>query len=66
MEEKTIYNLDLHENLTIYIETKNSQDSICYVVTRVASGWIYQSTMMGVPASTSVFVPYDNQFMKTH
>ena len=63
--EKTIYNLELHED--IYI---NGQD--CYVA-RVAGGWLYKYYTEVYDAGTTsyknvidqiVFVPYNNEFQK--
>lgn len=63
-EDKAIYDLELHETLTVYTEeTKgNNQDTQRFHITRVAGGWIY-SQVVGVNNSVSqIFVPFDNEF----
>lgn len=54
-EEKTIYELGLHETtLAIII-------GVTWSITRVASGWIYQNDII----SLGIFVPFDNKFQAT-
>ncbi len=51
-EEKTIYDLKLHEQLKI---------STCIYVTRVPGGWLYDYYEDG--QKTACFVPYSNEFI---
>ena len=51
--EEEIYNLKLHE--TMYPDKATT-------VMRVPGGWIYTLTIGG-ETHTSVFVPFDNEFM---
>ena len=55
-EEKTIYDLELHELLLI-------DNTLAYVksVMRVPGGWIY-STKRNNEHEVSVFVPYSEEF----
>ncbi len=52
-EEKTIYDLKLHEQLKI---------STCIYVTRVPGGWLYDYYEDG--QKTACFVPYSNEFIE--
>jgi len=61
-EEKTIYNLDLHESMTIrQIPIDNRAKNYEWEVIRVPSGWIYQCADLRL-ASSQFFVPFDNSF----
>ena len=51
---KTIYNMNLHETITI------SKDFLC---TRVAGGWIYEIQKPIVNVLETIFVPFSNEFM---
>jgi len=54
-EEKTIYDLDLHEFLSI-------DNANC--IMRVPGGWIYLSLVLPSEGSSfGVFVPFNNEFM---
>jgi len=55
--EKNIYGLKLHESL--FFKNKHSE----FVVTRVASGWIY-SELTDTAIRINTFVPFDNEFME--
>ena len=57
---KTIYELKLHEVLTI---TTNVGGKI--EVTRVAGGWIYCNEYPGFREAPIVFVPFHNEFMES-
>jgi len=51
MADKNIYDMQLHETITVgYL-----------YITRVAGGWLYGSTNEDESAQT-VFVPYHNEF----
>jgi hypothetical protein len=53
MEEKSIYELELHE-MTVFKGVE---------IMRVPGGWIYSLNNNTYPQSTSkVFVPFDNEF----
>jgi hypothetical protein len=54
MEGKTIYNLELHEDLTL--------DNERTVVKRVAGGWLYSQQIPECNLYEVVFVPYNNEF----
>ena len=60
--QKTIYELDLHEQTTI--KTTGNGRKEPFVVTRVASGWLYQNDNPRRIVPESFFVPFDNSFMK--
>jgi len=51
-EEKTIYDLELHEAMS----TSNNQEAM-----RVAGGWVYLYHSHG--GVNQVFVPYNNEFV---
>lgn len=62
--DKTIYNMDLHET----IDATSNDDHSRIVCKRVASGWLYFSLLRdhvsGYEYQTNpVFVPFDNTFM---
>jgi hypothetical protein len=61
-KQKTIYELDLHEQTTIKTTGNGWNES--FVVTRVASGWLYQNDNPRRTVPESFFVPFDNSFMK--
>lgn len=50
---KTIYELKMHENITIPGDIR---------VTRVPGGWIYEFRKPHVNILEVVFVPYNNEF----
>ena len=52
-ETKPIYNMELHE--LKYLELSSVD------IMRVPGGWIYNNYRWDVP--TSVFIPFDNEFM---
>ena len=62
-EDKTIYNLDLHESMTVIVRPidKKGFPYECQV-TRVASGWIYQDSNPKTTIVSQFFVPFDNSF----
>jgi len=51
--EKTIYELELHEELRIVPDL--------YII-RVPGGWIYCTTNDNLNFASSTFVPYNNEF----
>lgn len=53
---KSIYKLDLHES------TEIKSQGATYIVTRVASGWIYSIYRLDSNQMTSTFIPFDNKF----
>ena len=55
-KQKTIYELDLHE--TISVEIMRGP----WTVTRVPSGWIYQNDSPSITIPVGFFVPFDNRF----
>ena len=57
-EIKTIYELDLHETLSI---TSNIGGKI--EITRVTGGWVYAFDYPGFRQSPIVFVPFGNEFI---
>ena len=62
-EEKTIYDLNIHESITIKVNPiDNRGDDYDWQVTRVASGWLYQDADPRQQARGSFFVPFDNSF----
>jgi len=58
MEEKTIYDLKLHETLWI--------SGADLTVIKVAGGWIYQEydTERDQPIGVGTFVPFNNEYQK--
>jgi hypothetical protein len=56
MEGKTIYNLELHEDLIL--------DNERTVVKRVAGGWLYSQQIRECNLYEVVFVPYNNEFQR--
>jgi len=57
-KEKTIYDLKLHEQIKI--------DGVFeYYIIRVPSGWLYQCLNPSNHTMTSMFVPFDDKFMKS-
>lgn len=57
MDNKDIYNMELHDVITLDFD-KNTWN----IVVRVAGGWIYR--FRNPQSSSAVFVPFDNQFQK--
>ena len=57
MEERTIYDLKLHEDMFIQ---DNFEKNIN--VLRVAGGWIYTYFRLDQGQMNSVFIPYCNEF----
>ena len=55
--KESIYTLRLHQ--TMWVESS----AVSYWVTRVAGGWIYLYTGAFSNNTTSIFVPFDNEFM---
>jgi hypothetical protein len=53
-----IYNMELHEQFEI--EDKAFKG----LITRVPGGWIYERDCVGYRICTSVFIPFDNEFME--
>lgn len=53
---KTIYTLELHETLTV-----NGGCPSAIIITRVASGWIYE-IKDNDGNFNALFVPFDNEF----
>lgn len=55
LQQKKLYDLDLHEEIEITTELS---------VIRVPGGWIYSELVCGTDemSSTLVFVPYNNEF----
>ena len=69
-EEKTIYELGLHETLFIEESTlppagNNGNEPVIkkYEVTRVPGGWVYSFEYPGFRTSPIVFVPFSNEFL---
>lgn len=61
-EEKTIYNLKLHE--TLFLVEKTSEGAEKKIeVTRVPGGWIYAFEFPGFRQAPTMFVPFNNEFM---
>lgn len=56
IEANKIYELDLHE--TTSIEMAGNK----WLITRVASGWIYQIDNPRMTIPVVFFVPFDNKF----
>ena len=57
-----IYKMRLHETLhDIEVHGNNNGN---FTILRVAGGWIYTAWSDGVPRP--VFVPFDNEFMKSN
>lgn len=56
-EYKTIYDLCLHETLTI-----NSPLTGLMFIIRVPGGWIYISPRLDSGSMNSTFIPYNNEF----
>ena len=54
---KSIYDLKLHETVTVKIKNDN------WSVTRVPSGWIYQNDSPRITIPVGFFVSFDNTFM---
>jgi len=54
-----LYDMKLHDQRTLY---HPGIDGISWSITRVPGGWIYSSP--NTNNSVSVFVPFDNEFMK--
>ena len=67
-KEKTIYELDLHETLTVEEKVTplfdGATDIKKYEVTRVPGGWVYSFEYPGFRQSPIVFVPYHSDFKK--
>ena len=57
---KSIYDLKLHES-TYAVDGIHA--SLCVLVTRVAGGWVYNSFDTSNNIGSSVFVPYNNEFI---
>lgn len=68
-KEKTIYDLGLHETLSIEEKIPNKDKSIRdstknYEVTKVPGGWVYSFEYPGFRQIETVFVPFVNQNIK--
>lgn len=68
-EEKTIYNLKLHETLEVSKEVEllidggvTTKSIKKFDVTRVPGGWVYAFDYPGWRQSQTVFVPFNNDF----
>ena len=59
MENKTIYEMKLHES----IEYKKLGFTTIYII-RVAGGWLYQTFRLDCNIMMSTFVPFDNEFQQ--
>jgi len=64
MEEKTIYELDLHESIILHVDLLGDDDGYPYKwqVTRVPGGWFYQDSNISRTTVSQFFVPYDREF----
>lgn len=70
-KEKTIYDLGIHETLTVEEvigeqEINGKKEDIVkkYEVTKVAGGWVYAFDYPNFRQSPIVFVPFHNEFQK--
>lgn len=61
---KTIYDLKLHESITIQIKSLDDSYPIKWQVTRVPGGWFYQDTNPNRKTVSEFFVSYNNEFEK--
>ena len=57
MKNDDIYNMKLHDQVCKKVEC-GAYDTTSVYILRVAGGWIYTQK------SHSVFVPFDNEFLK--
>ena len=58
MENKNLYEMELHEVSEVADDHSNNSD---FLATRVPGGWIYTLWFEGTPVN-SVFVPFNNEF----
>ncbi|MTH14476.1 hypothetical protein [Flavobacterium sp. LC2016-01] len=66
-EEQTIYNLQLHQSLTINISGGEGDNRAAHTtVLRVPGGWVYTTkTQLGdILTQSSAFVPFIQEFKK--
>ena len=59
-DEKQIYSMNLHEMIIV----GEISHSLATVVLRVPGGWVYSQFDKSHNMSSSVFVPFDNEYMK--
>lgn len=59
MGEKTIYDLQLHESITVILAGHCE-----FEIIRVASGWLYLYHRLDGNSMTTTFVPFDNNFQE--
>ena len=62
-KEKTVYDLKLHETLTVIVEKEEGEDKTMEV-TRVPGGWVYTFEFPGWRQSPIVFVPFSDEIKK--
>ena len=65
MEQKTIYDLELHEVMTVKVKTNGSEYPAVWWVTRVPGGWFYQDANPNRTTVSEFFVPFNNEFRDT-